>query len=124
MKEVKERFASVQAFATALEEACKAASSERTLPMLASDSPREHPVEAEQKSYQLNVRFHNLPAQLTPLIGRERDTGSVYTSAASRGALVTLTGPGGVGKTRLGLQVATELLDTLPTAFASSHWLP
>ena len=50
-KEVKERLASVRAFATALEEACKAASSGRMLSMLASDSPREYPVEAEQKSY-------------------------------------------------------------------------
>ena len=125
MKEVKERLASVRAFATALEEACKAASSGRTLSTLASDSPREHPVEAEQKSYQLSVRFHNLPAQFTPLIGSEQEIQAACTLLRCLEVhLVTLTGPGGVGKTRLGLQVATELLDTLPTAFASSHWLP
>ena len=67
-KDPKERFASVQAFARALEEACKAESSRQTLFVLASDSPEEHPAEAEQRLGQLNIRPHNLPGQLTPLI--------------------------------------------------------
>src|SRR5712692_3773793 len=46
-KDPKGRFASVQAFAAALEEACKAESSGRTLFVLASEPPREHPAEAE-----------------------------------------------------------------------------
>jgi predicted ATPase/class 3 adenylate cyclase len=53
---------------------------------------------------------NNLPTQLTPLIGREQAVQAVVallTSADIR--LVTLTGPGGIGKTRLGLQVAAEL---------------
>src|SRR5437764_6117987 len=57
-------------------------------------------------------RHHNLPAQLTPLIGREQE---IQAACALLGQpevrLVTLTGTGGVGKTRLGLQVATDLLD-------------
>jgi predicted ATPase/DNA-binding CsgD family transcriptional regulator len=55
---------------------------------------------------------HNLPAQLTPLIGREREVAAVYTLLRQPGVrLLTLTGTGGVGKTRLGLQIATDLLE-------------
>jgi predicted ATPase/class 3 adenylate cyclase len=55
---------------------------------------------------------HNLPAQPTPLIGREREVTAardVLHRAAVR--LLTLTGPGGTGKTRLGLHVAADVLD-------------
>ncbi len=53
-----------------------------------------------------------LPASLTPLVGREQDAALVadmLTSADVR--LVTLTGPGGIGKTRLALQLAADLAD-------------
>jgi predicted ATPase/class 3 adenylate cyclase/DNA-binding CsgD family transcriptional regulator len=53
---------------------------------------------------------NNLPAQLSAFIGRDRETTDVRALAES-GRLVTLTGPGGAGKTRLALQVAAELLD-------------
>jgi len=60
----------------------------------------------------LDSRSHNLPVQPTPLIGRERT--SAAACALLRRAevrLLTLTGPGGTGKTRLGLQVAADLLE-------------
>jgi predicted ATPase/class 3 adenylate cyclase/tetratricopeptide (TPR) repeat protein len=53
---------------------------------------------------------NNLPAQLSTFIGREREVSEVRALVESA-RLVTLTGAGGVGKTRLGLQVAAELLD-------------
>jgi len=58
---------------------------------------------------------HKLPAQLTPLIGRKQEVAVVCTLLRHPEVrLVTLTGPGGVGKTRLGLEVAADLLDDFP----------
>src|ERR1700740_1082926 len=63
-------------------------------------------------SDQVRVGAHNVPAQLTPLIGREQELQTVITLLRQPEVrLVTLTGTGGVGKTRLGLQVATDLRD-------------
>jgi predicted ATPase/class 3 adenylate cyclase len=53
---------------------------------------------------------HNLPAQLATFIGRDRELSDVRALVRSC-RLVTLTGAGGSGKTRLSLQVAAELLD-------------
>jgi predicted ATPase len=49
-----------------------------------------------------------LPVRLTPLVGRETELGEV-TRALAECRLLTLTGPGGAGKTRLALAVATRL---------------
>jgi predicted ATPase/class 3 adenylate cyclase len=57
-------------------------------------------------------RSDTLPVQLTPLIGREREVATaVRLLRRERVRLVTFTGPGGTGKTRLALQVAVELRD-------------
>ena len=57
-------------------------------------------------------RPNNLTAQLTPLIGRERDIAAVRKSLLSDGArLITLLGPPGVGKTRLAQAVAEAVLE-------------
>ena len=53
---------------------------------------------------------NNLPVQLSSFIGRDREVAEVRALVESA-RLVTLTGAGGAGKTRLGLQVAAELLD-------------
>jgi predicted ATPase/class 3 adenylate cyclase len=60
----------------------------------------------------LDAHPHNLPVQPTPLIGREREVAAVgHLLQREDVRLVTLTGPGGVGKTRLGMQVVAELSD-------------
>jgi predicted ATPase/class 3 adenylate cyclase len=54
---------------------------------------------------------NNLPGQLSAFVGREPELAQVRSLVASS-RLVTLTGAGGCGKTRLALQVAAELLGT------------
>jgi predicted ATPase/class 3 adenylate cyclase len=53
---------------------------------------------------------NNLPAQLTTFIGRDRELSEVRALVESS-RLVTLTGAGGCGKTRLSIQLAAEVLD-------------
>ena len=111
-KNPKQRFERVQAFAEALEEASKEEASGRTLFVSGSDIPGQHPAESEPTAGQWKARPHNLPAQLTSLIGREEEIQALCTLLQRPEIrLVTLTGTGGVGKTRLALQVATDLLD-------------
>jgi predicted ATPase/class 3 adenylate cyclase len=60
----------------------------------------------------LDTHPNNLPVQLTPFIGREQELTAVQQLLRHEDVhLLTLTGPGGAGKTRLGLQVAAELSD-------------
>lgn len=56
-----------------------------------------------------------LPGEPTPLLGREREVEVVRQLLQPvEGRLLTLTGPGGVGKTRLALHVARSLVDCFP----------
>ncbi len=63
----------------------------------------------------LDQRPNNLPAQPGVLIGRETELGAILQRLGSDGVrLLTLTGPGGIGKTRIALQAAAELIEQFP----------
>src|SRR5215207_9143808 len=63
----------------------------------------------------LDARPNNLPLQPTPLLGREVELVEVKSRLRRTGMRVlTLTGPGGTGKTRVSLQVAADLIDDFP----------
>ena len=61
------------------------------------------------------LRLHNLPAQSTSFIGRQDEIADLKARLDDpQIRLLTITGPGGIGKTRLALQVASHLVDTHP----------
>jgi predicted ATPase/class 3 adenylate cyclase len=63
----------------------------------------------------LENRPTNLPVQATPLVGRQRELQEVVELLSRPEVrLVTLSGPGGSGKTRLGLQAGAELVEEYP----------
>jgi predicted ATPase/class 3 adenylate cyclase len=61
----------------------------------------------------LEVLPNNLPAQVTSFVGREREMAEIKRLLPST-RLLTLTGSGGTGKTRLSIHVAADLLDQFP----------
>jgi predicted ATPase len=62
----------------------------------------------------------NLPMQPSALIGRKKEIEELVPLVRER-ALVTLTGPGGVGKTRLAIQAAAEVVEAFPDGV---FWVP
>jgi class 3 adenylate cyclase len=85
---------------------------ERVYQVLALGVPADFPPPRS-----LDALPHNLPVQLTSFVGREPELAAVRGALAAH-RLVTLTGAGGCGKTRLGLQVAADAL----AAFADGAW--
>ena len=80
---------------------------ERVFELLAPDLPADFP-----PLRTLESRPNNLPMQPTPLVGREREVDDIRGRLlAPEVRLLTLTGPGGTGKTRLALQAAADLLE-------------
>ena len=61
----------------------------------------------------IDARPNNLPTQLTSFVGREEELAAVC-GLLGQNRLVTMTGPGGTGKTRLSLQVAATAVDDHP----------
>lgn len=84
---------------------------EHVFQLIAADLPTIFPALRTPDSATINI-----PVQLTPFIGRTNEIAAVNTLVTKPDvSLVTLTGPGGTGKTRLALQVA----DTLAGHFAA-----
>jgi predicted ATPase/serine/threonine protein kinase len=63
----------------------------------------------------VETRPSNLPVQRTTFVGRDKEVAAAKELLLRRDVrLVTVTGPGGIGKTRLGLQVAGDIVDHFP----------
>ena len=71
----------------------------------------------------LDAYLGNLPVQVTSFVGRDREIAEIAAQLRSA-RLVTLTGVGGVGKTRLALQVALEVIDDFPEGAWLSEFAP
>ena len=63
----------------------------------------------------------NLPVAATSLVGREREVEELVAELSNGTRLLTVTGPGGTGKTRLSLQVAAELVGSVRDGV---FWVP
>src|SRR5215831_6698273 len=88
----------------------------------AGGAPPEGPTEAAPSAAAAGATgpaaTNNLPQQLTSLIGREAEVAEIKARLKSH-RLVTLTGSGGVGKTRLAIEAGSGLLDD----YAEGVWL-
>ena len=83
------------------------------------------PTQPDQTSHRAHVPPRNFPLQLIPLVGREQDIASVCTLLRRPDIrLLTLIGMGGVGKTRLAIQVAMELLNDFADGVAFTSLAP
>jgi predicted ATPase len=83
---------------------------ERVFQLTAPDLPSEFPPLRTLDAYR-----NNLPLQPTPLIGREKEVAEVRDLLRGEETrMLTLTGPGGIGKTRVALQAAADLLEDFP----------
>lgn len=87
--------------------------SERIYQLVIADLPNEFP-----PLKTLDVVQHNIPAQMTSFIGREREREEIKQMLSAH-RLVTLTGSGGAGKSRLSLQIGMECLPQ----FSDGVWL-
>ena len=80
---------------------------ERVFQVIAPDLPADFP-----PLKTLDARPNNLPAQTTPFIGREDEIRAVKEQLSNANVrLLTLSGVGGTGKTRLALQAAADMVD-------------
>jgi predicted ATPase/DNA-binding CsgD family transcriptional regulator len=129
-REPTQRFVDVLSFARALEEASQSVSSPYYLTAL----PEIHYAAARSTQYWLATHFQNIPGPLTPLIGREKELQAARDLLLRQQVrLVTLSGPGGIGKTHLAMELGNELLETfaggicfvpLSTVYESEHVIP
>jgi predicted ATPase len=77
---------------------------------------------SEKPVKQVETRPTNLPVQRTGFVGREKEAAAAKELLLRQDVrLVTVTGPGGIGKTRLAVQVASGLVERFP---GGTHFVP
>jgi predicted ATPase len=77
---------------------------------------------SEKPAKQAETRPANLPLQRTGLVGRDKEVAAARELLLRADVrLVTVTGPGGIGKSRLAVQVANEVVDQFP---GGTHFVP
>jgi predicted ATPase/DNA-binding CsgD family transcriptional regulator len=82
----------------------------------------EHAVEPGHSAGSSTLPFRQVPLPITPLIGREHEVQQACSLLKDPGVrLLTVSGPGGVGKTRLALQVAREVQQTFADGCCFVH---
>src|SRR5829696_1433821 len=83
---------------------------QRVFQLLHADLPADFP-----PIRSLATGPNNLPVQLTPFLGREEQVARIVDFLSREDVhLLTITGPGGVGKTRVALQAAADVLEDFP----------
>jgi predicted ATPase len=77
---------------------------------------------SEKPAKQVDARPANLPVQRTGFVGREEEVAAAKELLLRQDVrLVTITGPGGIGKTRLAVEVASGLVECFP---GGAHFVP
>ncbi|MGD0425676.1 MAG: protein kinase [Candidatus Acidiferrales bacterium] len=77
---------------------------------------------SEKPARQAEPRPANIPVQRTAFVGREKEIAAAKELLVSKDIrLLTITGPGGIGKTRLGVEIATGLQENFPGGI---HFVP
>src|ERR1700730_14532309 len=77
---------------------------------------------SENQSKEVETRPTNLPVQRTGFVGREKEVAAAKELLLRQDVhLVTVTGPGGIGKSRLAVQVASGLVENFP---GGTHFVP
>ncbi len=77
---------------------------------------------AEKAVQQVETRPANIPVQRTPFVGREKEVAAAKELLLRQDVrLLTITGPGGIGKTRLAVEVAGGLAEIFPGGI---HFIP